>query len=174
VAETEELLTGGYGRLRDVVSGPDGALWFTKGTGAKGIGRMTTSGAVTDYAIPSGSLEAVSITAGRDGALWFTEADIGKIGRITTSGAVTEYTIPATKSVPAGINPGPSGITSGPDGALWFKATTMVGRLTTAGTFALFTISTPATGPEAITSGPDGALWFTEDSDNSKIGRITS
>jgi virginiamycin B lyase len=132
---------------------------------------MTTSGALTEYAIPS--FEALSITAGPDGALWFTETDSGKIGRMTTSGAVTEYTIPPTTSVPAGVSAAPSGITSGPDGALWFKATAMVGRLTTAGAFTLFTISKATSGPEAIASGPDGALWFTEDNDNSKIGRIT-
>ena len=48
----------------------------------------------------------------------------------------------------------------------------MVGRLTTAGAFTLFTIRHATSGPEAIASGPDGAIWFTEDNANSKIGRI--
>lgn len=37
-----------------------------------------------------------------------------KIGRVTPAGAVTE--IPA----PGGVNPGPFGITAGPDGNLWY------------------------------------------------------
>jgi virginiamycin B lyase len=71
------------------------------------------------------------------------------------------------------VSPEPGSITSGPDGALWFKATAMVGRLTTDGAFTLFPIRNATNGPEAIASGPDGALWFTEDNANSKIGRIT-
>ena len=69
----------------DIASGPDGALWFSNGTS---IGRITTSGVVTDYTGthidgPTG------ITAGPDGALWFTNAANNSIGRITAMPKLT-------------------------------------------------------------------------------------
>ena len=45
--------------------------------------------------------------------MWFTESDFTKIGRITTAGVISEF-----PSVPTAS--GPLGITTGPDGALWF------------------------------------------------------
>src|SRR5271170_1273471 len=65
-----------------ITVGPDGALWFTEGTGSK-IGRVTTLGAITEYPI-TGNDFPVGITAGPDGALWFT--NFGGIGQITTTG----------------------------------------------------------------------------------------
>jgi uncharacterized protein (TIGR03437 family) len=56
-------------------------VWFTEGNGNK-IGRMTTAGELTEYAIPTANSEPAGITAGPDGALWFTESNVGsKIGR---------------------------------------------------------------------------------------------
>ncbi len=57
------------------VSGPDGALWFTERTANK-LGRITPSGTVTEYALPTSSTfgsQPYNITLGADGALWFTE-----------------------------------------------------------------------------------------------------
>jgi virginiamycin B lyase len=69
----------------------------------------------------------------------------------------------------------PVGITTGPDGALWFteQNANKIGRITTAGTITEFAIPTAGSFPEFITTGPDGALWFTELNGN-KIGRITT
>ena len=116
-------------RPAGITAGPDGALWFTESqetnvvtrsaagftthyTGGK-VGRMTTSGAFTEYAIPTANGAPGGITTGPDGALWFTERKGNKIGRVSTSGAFTEYAIPTPNS-------DPDGITTGPDGALWF------------------------------------------------------
>jgi virginiamycin B lyase len=124
-----------------IVAGPDGALWFSDATPTSpprgGIGRITTSGVVTEYALPS-SLPG-AITRGPDGALWFVDQQTNAIGRITTSGQVTEYS--------SGITPGavPVGITTGPDGALWFteEVTGKIGRL-----------SISATAPSAVRRSP--------------------
>jgi len=68
--------------------------------------------------------QPIDLVAGRDGAIWFTEykgtyqhENDAKLGRITTSGAITEYS--------GGFNPksGPTGITLGPDGKVWFVET---------------------------------------------------
>src|SRR5436309_1380140 len=88
--------------------------------------------------------------------------------------SITEFTIPTAVS-------SPSGITAGPDGALWFTeqngAVNQIGRLTTTGSFKEFGgLSAPRPsylGPGGITAGPDGRLWFTE-IDANKIGAITT
>jgi virginiamycin B lyase len=92
------------------------------------------------------------------------------IGRITTKGAITEYPLPGPS-----FGHNPYGITTGPDGALWFteSATSQIGRISTSGEIAEYPLPTPNAWPYRITAGPDGALWFTESQAN-KIGRITT
>ncbi|MBC5827115.1 MAG: hypothetical protein GIW99_05465 [Candidatus Eremiobacteraeota bacterium] len=90
-----------------ITGGPDTALWFAEQS-AGNIGRTTTSGAVSEYATPSGS--PYQITTGADGALWFTEPATNNIGRITPAGAVSEFAVPSGNS--------PQGIVAGPDGNL--------------------------------------------------------
>ncbi|SDI18147.1 virginiamycin B lyase [Bradyrhizobium sp. Rc2d] len=75
-----------------IATGPDGALWFTEASCVRQqasrcivgnrIGRITTSGSVTEFAIPSDGSETHSITTGPDGALWFTEYYGSRIGRL--------------------------------------------------------------------------------------------
>jgi streptogramin lyase len=104
-----------------VTAGSDGATWFVEGFPVTDtIGRMTTSGTLTEYDLTSlvpGAPNVNFITAGPDGALWFSDAGNNKIGRITTSGAVTEYTVPTGGASPVGI-------TVGPDGNIWFTEAT--------------------------------------------------
>ncbi len=143
-----------------IAAGPDGALWFTE-YAADQIGRITTAGVVTEYRNPYGA-EPSGITAGPDGALWFTEYI--QVARISTSGAVSAWGVPSTSA-------SPHGIATGPDGALWFTGALQIGRITTAGAateYQVFNVS-----PLAITTGPDGALWFTDSNSNS-LGRITT
>jgi sugar lactone lactonase YvrE len=75
---------------------------------------------------------------------------------------------------------GPSGITAGPDGALWFTylaggtyGTGGIGRITTSGQLSYPGTGSSIVNPTGITAGPDGALWFTNNSNNT-IGRITT
>jgi streptogramin lyase len=69
----------------------------------------------------------------------------------------------------------PIGITSGPDGNVWFTevGTNAIGRITPRGVVTEFPIPSASSDPESITSGPDGALWFTEYGSDS-IGRMTT
>jgi virginiamycin B lyase len=66
-----------------ITVGPDGALWFTE-TIANKIGRITTSGELSEFLLPVPNSLPSGITAGPDGALWFTGSDnnTGMIGRI--------------------------------------------------------------------------------------------
>jgi streptogramin lyase len=90
-----------------------------------------------------------------------------KIGRITTAGMITEFPLPT-------VDGQPEGITTGPDGALWFveSARDKIGRVTTAGSITEFPVPTSGSGLRRIVAGSDGALWFTENVGN--IGRITT
>jgi virginiamycin B lyase len=66
-----------------IIAGPDGALWFTE-TFHNKIGRITTSGDLSEFLLPTPDSYPAAITTGPDGAMWFTERDNsgGKIGRI--------------------------------------------------------------------------------------------
>ena len=46
--------------------------------------------------------------------LWFTERDADKIGEVTTAGKFKEFDVPTAQAQP-------SGLTIGPDGAIWFS-----------------------------------------------------
>jgi streptogramin lyase len=160
-----------------ITVGPDGNLWFTESFlhdptnrfGGNQIGRMTTSGVVTEFSAGiSQDADATEITLGPDGNLWFTEGNGNRIARITPAGVVTEFS--------TGISPNayPFGITAGPDGNIWFTEFTgnQIGRITPAGVVTEFSAGmSPNAEPWGIVAGPDGNLWFTENGNG--IGRIT-
>src|SRR5262249_47396229 len=81
--------------------------------------------------------------------------------------SVAEFGVPTPIS-------GPTLITLGSDGALWFteQAANKIGRVTTNGEFKEFAIPTPDSRPYGIGAGPDGNIWYLGFSSN-KIGRIT-
>jgi hypothetical protein len=91
----------------DIVSGPDGNLWFTDAGSTKAIGRVTPSGGITEFSTglnPGSSPEV--LVSGPDGNLWFTDAGSTKaIGQITSNGTVTQ---PPTTGV-SGTTTGTSG-----------------------------------------------------------------
>lgn len=67
-----------------LAAGPDGATWYT--TGGDVIDRVSSSGLITGYTLPSGSTNASSIVAGPGDAMWFTfsgPGGTGEIGRLT-------------------------------------------------------------------------------------------
>ncbi len=169
---TEFSLPGGSAPAI-ITAGPEGDLWFTESGGKGAIGRITTSGVVSEF--KSGltpSSEPFGVTVGPEGDVWFTEwANPGRIGRITPGGVITEFT--------TGLTPDshPEGITAGPDGNLWFTESAnpgRIGRITPSGVVTEFTSGlTQNAGPRAITTGNDGNLYFTEPK-SAEIGEITT
>src|SRR5439155_548416 len=126
-----------------IAAGPDGNLWFTEGGGSK-VAKVTTSGVFTEYPVPSTSSPPFAVTPGPDGNVWFTEtqggggggcgfvsfAFVGALAKVTTSGVLTEYQVDTATS-------GPSAITAGPDGNLWFTEAraNKVAKVTSSGGF---------------------------------------
>ncbi len=174
-----------------ITVGPDGALWFTESSAAQ-IGRITTSGTVTEYTGLAPASDPIEIVTGSDGALWFTEAfepptsayvpeatlsaayTGSAIGRITTAGLITEFAVPDGEAA--------LGITTAPDGALWFtaegfgsgkasSASGMLGRITTSGVITEFAPPIANSGLYNIVYGTDGGFWFVEENEN-EIGRF--
>jgi len=142
--------------------GSDGAVWFTQAFSNQ-IGRISTSGAISEYPLPNGASYPLGIVSGPDGALWFAEFMGNRIGRITTSGVITEFPLPVTYGSPTMID-------VGSDGALWFtEGYSKIGRMTTAGVFSEYTPSVCSC--IGIASGPDGRLWFVGED---VIGAITT
>jgi streptogramin lyase len=155
-----------------IAAGPDGNVWVAEGISR--IGRVTPSGAVTEFGGITPLSNVFGISSGPDGNLWFTEVLANRIGRITTTGTVTEFV--------AGISAGafPGGITAGSDGNLWFaEGAGRIGRITPSGTVTEFSVGvSPGSPPFFITAfyiapGPDGNLWYTGPQSN-RIGRITT
>jgi len=138
-----------------------GQVWFTA-SNANVIGAINpNTSVITEYIVdvPVPSLVAGDqelglrgITTDANGNLWFAEMNVDKIGAMTNAGAVKDqYDSTATS---------PLAITLGPDAALWFTATSSIGRINTSGTVTLTTATTGS--PADITSGPLGKIWFTE------------
>jgi len=144
--------------LGAITAGPDGAMWFTT---SNGIGRITASGTITFFAIPTANSGVYDLISGPDGALWFTESKANQLGRITTDGVVTEY--PLNSAPPSSCSAasfGPVHIVTGPDGGLWFteECANRIGHVTFAATAGKLAVggTSPAQG-----SGTSTTFTFT-------------
>ena len=166
----------------------DGNIWFTENelsgcgidfcsTSDAHVGVMTTSGQVkAEYQVFGINPIAGRMARGPDGNLWFTVVYLtgpefmtsgGRLGFATRDGHVDTVALPTPNS-------GPAGITTGPDGALWFteSAANQIGRRGADGNFNEYALPTPDAAPNGIVGGPDGNLWFTETKAHA-IGRLT-
>jgi streptogramin lyase len=134
-----------------IAVGPDGNAWIT---GSDTISKVTPTGTVTRYTVPS-EVGPFAITSGPDGNLWFTEYAGNKIGRITPQGVITEFPVPTADS-------GPTAICVGPDGNIWFTESkaNKVGRLALAGPASgKATLTVPAAASKA---GFNGTFFHTD------------
>ena len=64
-----------------IALGPDRNLWFTENNSGR-VGKVTTSGGFTVYAVASANADLGGIAEGLDGRLWFTEGGPNKIAAI--------------------------------------------------------------------------------------------
>jgi virginiamycin B lyase len=159
--------------LEGITAGPNGeaALYFTESNNNK-IGRITTSGAITESSAMDGNSDPHGITAGPNGDIWFTEGTDDEIGRIAAPASLVvsnQYSVP-------GVGNNPRDITLGSDGNLWFTERTSaggIGRVTPAGIVTEFGTMTVGL-PTGIAAGADGNLWFAASGTTGAIGKITT
>jgi len=157
-----------------IVTGPDGNLWFSSAA-ADDIGTISpTTDAITLIPLPGGSHDySWAIAAGPDGNVWFSDWNSSsrdyQIAMINpTTRAITEFPV----AFNVGDSPG-NGITAGPDGNVWFTdhAGNEIGMISpTTHVITQFALPT-GSASEGITAGPDGNLWFTV-TGGSLIGEI--
>ncbi len=118
---------------------------------ASKIGRITTTGFITEYSILA-SYSDVRRNHSGAGRRIMVYRPRGKVRRITTAGIITEYPIRRQKLGP--------GIAAGPDGAMWFTENwgNRIGRITKAGVHHRISDSDADggtdPGPYGITAGP--------------------
>jgi streptogramin lyase len=158
-----------------IASGADLNIWVSEYDG-NAIARVTPTGTITEFPIPTAGAGPTEIAPGPDGNLWFCELATNSIGRITTSGVVTEFPLPVGLFPPTVADPGPRGIVAGPDGNIWFghNAANVIGVISPSGSIvATHAIPTAFSGPVRIANGPDGNMWFVELFAN-KIGRVNT
>lgn len=171
-----------------------GRVWFTESNCGK-IGWITPDGEVTQYLLADPPNSPHRLTAGAEGTMWYTNFQGDAVGRITPDGAVTEFPTPSPPehsleevAAAAGAlgrewfseanNPKPSnspfGITSGPDGVVWFTEFkgNRIGCVREGQGVQDWAVPTRLAGPVGIAVGPDGNVWFVEHFVN-KIGRMT-
>ncbi len=152
--------------LEDIAARGGADLWFTESTRHR-IGRITSSGTITEFPVPRPLVRPFHIIYGPDNKMWFTEADSTRIGYLRLGDfAEGEVTIKVARSQPAVI-------ANGPDARLWFTdaGANKIGRMRSNGTLVEYALPTANSGPLGITHGLTNSVWFTEATAN-KIGRI--
>jgi virginiamycin B lyase len=73
-------------RLNGITAGPDNAIWFTEDesnhTENGKIVRITSTGKISEFHLPTPGGGPGGISVGSDGTVWFTEMLSDKIGRL--------------------------------------------------------------------------------------------
>jgi streptogramin lyase len=96
-----------------ITTGPDGNLWFTR-FGSQ-VGMIDTSGTITLYPTDTGGCVPVTITVGSDGKLWYACYNLSMLGATDPA----DPNNPESHTLYA-IDSQPTGVVSGPGGAIWF------------------------------------------------------
>jgi streptogramin lyase len=173
---------------KDIILGSDGNLWFADTGTTKAIGEINpTTHVIAEYTYSG--LNPGDITEGPDGNVWFTDRAGSKIGLVClTVGAWCASADHSIHTFPTGIaGSTPEGITSGPDGNLWFSDDQVgslvvpipreIGEISpTTGAVTGYVVATHGgnTGskPAAVTAGADGNVWFADKGATPAIGRM--
>lgn len=165
--------SSGSNNPRQIIVGPDGALWFLL-PGQSSVGRITTTGTISEFALSGASGNHCcqgadeNLVAGPDGALWAAAFWMSGVQRVTPSGTSTL------------VHPDPEyalSITAGPDAHLWYTSNAYVAELDTMGdVIAEYPLPPALSGgdisSQAITTGPDGKIWFADTVGHGEIDRL--
>lgn len=156
-----------------VAQGPGGSVWFTENAG--GIGKISASGKVTEYAVPNNSKNLKALPAGMatgtDGSIWYTDMSqaVPRIGRVDpATGKSTLFELPTSGALNFNYSMVNS-ITPGANGSMWFSGINSgaIGKIDASGNVTLYAAGGS---PTAVTVGKDGALWYPDQTGS--IGRL--
>jgi virginiamycin B lyase len=97
------------------------------------LGRITTTGTITEFAVPAAIGQPYVITVGPDGNFWITGPSGGNLVQADTTGNMSWISLPT-------LNAGPEFIVTGPDGNLWFTEyqANKIGRFALGGTHSVY------------------------------------
>ncbi len=130
-----------------ITAGPDGNVWFTE-VSASAIARITPTGEVVELGVP---VHAYDIITGPDGNLWFPQFALQGTVRVITPTflTITEFPVPTPGSLPYGI-------TSMPDGSVWFteQGANRIGRIERAPRVGFFTLEPCRLADTRLPDGP--------------------
>jgi streptogramin lyase len=148
------------GEANDIVTGPDGDLWYTA-PNTNNIGRMDPAGgAATEFFTPG---TPTSLAVADPSSLWFTRGTGNTVGRIDTTTGTSTAVATTTAS---------NSIVAGHDGNGWFTlGNESIASITLAGTIRVFPLNVTQLGE--IAPGPNGAIWVPEPADD-RIARIST
>ena len=170
--------------------GPDGNIWFSEGvpnssgTGyqSSGLGILNLSSSPPTLSEPaglsvSGSSAPYQIATGPDGNIWFTLPSAGEVGVVQVESnpandTISTIAVPPSTQVPT---PVPYGITTGPDGNVWFAdASGAVGRVTL-DTKLVITAQPPATVTPGSSFGLNAKVEYSDTNavDKAYTGNVT-
>jgi virginiamycin B lyase len=158
---------------REIVSGPEGALWLfeTRDTPPfpDRVAKLATNGALTEFIAPVAQ-HISGIAVGSDGNLWTTET-------IEPSGpTLAVRTTPAGTRAQFDLAPGYNfgRIAAGPDGNLWatLPGAGEIARIKTSGAVDRYPLPSAMNQPGGLTAGPDGNLWVIQ-SAPPQLARVT-
>ncbi len=180
----------------DLVTGPNGALWFLLDAGGvprhDALGRLTLRGATSRYWPLPRDAYLSYLVVGPDHAFWLVSEDIVRIPPpLNASNAPAPRPLSGTRfrlgppRFPRASVIADASVVVGPDGALWFAGhgsksindndRGFIGRLAPSGATRLYDIPFGLL-PRDIVVGPDKALWFTTyglNGGGGHIGRLT-
>jgi streptogramin lyase len=172
----------------DLTVGPEGALWFTWGTGldpAAGevneIGRLTAAGQLTQFPTPvqpglpyTLHEKPEQIIAGPENDLWFIAEGVGAnvLARITPAGVSSQFSPPQVRNGRGETEPKPDEVpqvlASAANGNLWMGANNegRIGLVEAGGVVKQFRIGEYGQGivptGEPMIGTPDGGAWLVE------------
>ena len=152
-AVTQFDLSSAVCEPQGIALGPDGAMWFGCQDGA--LGRITTAGAVTYYAVatPGQSDTAArvdTVITGPDGNIWFAQFSVGFVGIVSPSSGFQKR---------VRVQPAPvGGLTVGGDGNVWatYLNDFLMYRITPGGRVSEVPVSAQVA---SIATAPNGDVW---------------
>jgi virginiamycin B lyase len=140
-----------------------GNVWTTL-QGQDKLGRISNSGEVTTFDIPTRNSGLGDLAIDPSGAVWFLELRLNKVGRFA-EGRFAEFEVPTHSA-------GLASLAAAPDGSLWFTelGAGKLGRIKN-GQVSEFSLPRAGSRPFGVAVDTSNVVWYTDLS--GWLGRLT-